>query len=347
MMQIGAVHFGGPDRPAGVLRDVLAQRIADVPAGGSIDWVTYYFRDRRLAADLIAARRRGVAVRVTLDGHPRAPRANDAVIALLRSELGDDLRAVRRAVDGTPVGRLLRPRLHEKLYCFSHPEPVALVGSFNPSGDEPERAPEVLREIGDHDRGHNLLVELREPALVEALVEHARRLHAARHTALDRFSAAANRSLFGGALTVHFWPRVRPDPIYAWLGRLTPGSRVRLAASHISGISSRRALCALAARGVAVEILSEATRRRVPSATQQALEAAGISFRRVICDPWLPMHNKFALVEGDRERWVIFGSFNWSEPSRRFNREIGILAGDARLFDILAERWQVLEADAV
>ena len=324
-MQIGAVHFGGPDRPAGALRDVLAQRIADVPAGGSIDWVTYYFRDRRLAADLIAARRRGVAVRVALDGHPRAA----------------------RATDGTPVGRLLRPRLHEKLYCFSHPEPVALVGSFNPSGDEPERAPEVLREIGDHDRGHNLLVELRDPALVAALVEHARRLHAARHAALDRFSPVANRSLFGDDLAVHFWPRVWPDPVYAWLRRLAPGSRVRLAASHISGVSSRSALRALAGRGVAVEILSEATQRRVPSATQHALEAAGVSFRRVICDPWLPMHNKFVLVEAGGERWVIFGSFNWTEPSRRFNREIGIVAGDARLFDSLAERWQILEATAV
>jgi phosphatidylserine/phosphatidylglycerophosphate/cardiolipin synthase-like enzyme len=346
-MQIGAVHFGGPDRPVGALRDVLAQRIADVPAGGCIDWVTYYFRDRRLAADLVAARRRGVRVRVTLDAHPRAPRANDAVIALLGSELGNGLRAVRRAADATPVGRLLRPRLHEKLYCFSHPEPVALVGSFNPSGDEPEQAPEVPREIGDHDRGHNLLVELCDPTLVAALAEHARRLHAARHTALDRFSPAANRPLFGGDLTVHFWPRVRPDPIYAWLRRLAPDSRVRLAASHVSGLSSRKALCALAARGVGVEILSEATRRRVPRKTQRALQAAGISFRRVTSEPWLPMHNKFALVERGRERWVIFGSFNWSEPSRRFNREIGVVACDPRLFDSLAQRWQALETDAV
>jgi phosphatidylserine/phosphatidylglycerophosphate/cardiolipin synthase-like enzyme len=346
-MQIGAVHFGGPDRPAGALRDVLAQRVAAVPAGGSIDWVTYYFRDRRLAADLIAARRRGVAVRVALDGHPRAPRANDAVIALLQPELGGGLRVVRCAADGTPVGRLLRPRLHEKLYCFSHPEPIALVGSFNPSGDEPEQAPEMLREIGDHDRGHNLLVELRGADLVAALMDHTRRLHAARHGALDRFSPAANRTLFGGALTIHFWPRVRPDPVYAWLRRLAPGSRLRLAASHISGVSSRRALRALAARDVAVEIVSEATRRRVPPETQRKLMAAGICFRRVISDPWLPMHNKFVLVETGRERWVIFGSFNWSEPSRRFNREIGILASDPQLFDALEERWGVLEAGAV
>ncbi|HEY5658780.1 MAG TPA: phospholipase D-like domain-containing protein [Myxococcota bacterium] len=346
-MEIGAVHFGGPDRPAGALRDVLAERIAAVPAGGAIDWITYYFRDRRLAQDLIAARHRGVDVRVTLDGHPRSPRANAAVIALLAPELGRGLRAVRRSVDATPVGRLLRPRLHEKLYCFSHPEPVALVGSFNPSGDAAEQAPDVVREIGDHDRGYNLLVELRGAELTAALVAHARRLHAARHGALDRFTAAANRPLCAGDLAVHFWPRARPDPIYAWLRRLGRGDRVRVAASHVSGPSARRALCALAARGAGVEIVSEATQRRVPPEMQRRLSAAGVSFRRLVSDPWLPMHDKFALVEAGGERWSIFGSFNWSEPSRRFNREIGIFSRDARLFDALAERWGELRARAV
>jgi phosphatidylserine/phosphatidylglycerophosphate/cardiolipin synthase-like enzyme len=68
------VTFGGPDRPRGCLRDLLAQRIEAVPPGGAIDWATYYFRDRRLAGDLIRARERGVEVRVTIDGRPRSPR---------------------------------------------------------------------------------------------------------------------------------------------------------------------------------------------------------------------------------------------------------------------------------
>ena len=60
-MSDSQVHFGGPDRPVGLLRDLLAERIALVPTGGSIDWVTYYFRDRRLATALVEARGRGVA----------------------------------------------------------------------------------------------------------------------------------------------------------------------------------------------------------------------------------------------------------------------------------------------
>ena len=51
-MSDSRVHFGGPDRPVALLRDLLAERIARVPEGGSIDWVTYYFRDRPLAQKL-------------------------------------------------------------------------------------------------------------------------------------------------------------------------------------------------------------------------------------------------------------------------------------------------------
>ena len=43
------VYFGGPDKPIGALRNLLADKIDAVPPGGSIDWVTYYFRDRPLA----------------------------------------------------------------------------------------------------------------------------------------------------------------------------------------------------------------------------------------------------------------------------------------------------------
>ncbi len=343
-MSDSQVHFGGPDRPVGALRDLLAERVARVPAGGSIDWVTYYFRDRRLADALVEARERGVEVRVTLDGHPRTPHANDAVIAILESGLRDGLRVVRSRLDGTALGKISRPRLHEKLYCFSHPTPVAFVGSFNPSGDFPEIDPGVIEVIGDHDRAHNLLVELRNPALARDLIGHARSLHAARHGCSDRFAASANRTLRHGRYSVYFWPCARRHPIMKSLLDLERGSRVRIAASHISGSSSLNGLCALAARGVAIEIVTESTRRRVPLDAEQRLVHAGISVRRLVADEWIPMHDKFALVEGAHRKQVIFGSFNWSEPSYRFNREIGICAEDPRLFAALAERWDQLSA---
>jgi phosphatidylserine/phosphatidylglycerophosphate/cardiolipin synthase-like enzyme len=340
------IHFGGPDRPQGCLRDLLAGRIEAVPPGGAIDWVTYYFRDRRLAAALLRACERGVQVRISLDGRPRTPRANEAVIRMLRGAPGGGLRVVAHPMDGAPWGKLLRPRLHEKLYCFSHPEPVAFIGSFNPSGDDPEEDPEVLREIGDHDRGHNMLVGLRDAVLVDGLVEHARVLHGRRHGAFDRFRPASNRELRSDGLAIHFLPRVRLDPVMALLRRCGAEHRVRIAASHLSGRTSLGALGALAGRGATVEVLAEPTVRRVPRSAEKQLRAAGVDLRRVVHPEGLPMHAKFALIDGRGERRVVFGSFNWTEPSRRFNREIGVIASDPRLFDSFEERWEILRSQS-
>jgi len=345
-MSDSQVYFGGPDRPVGFLRDLLAERVARIPAGGSIDWVTYYFRDRRLAAALIEAHERGVGVRVTLDGHPRTPHANNAVINILKAGLGDGLRVVSGRLDGTPLGKIARPRLHEKLYCFSHPTPVAFVGSFNPSSDSPESEPEVIEVIGDHDRAHNLLVELGHLDLVHALRDHARSLQLARHGCSDRFASSANRRLQHGGYSVYFWPRARRHPVMELLLDLERGSRVRIAASHISGSSSVSGFCALAARGLKIEILTEATHRRVPLKVEQRLAHAGISLRRLTADEWVPMHNKFVLVETSSLKATIFGSFNWSEPSYRFNREIGVSTEDPLLFKAFADRWDQLAAAA-
>jgi len=86
--------------------------------------------------------------------------------------------------------------------------------------------------------------------------------------------------------------------------------------------------------------------RRVPARAQQRLAAAGIPVRRVLDPQGLPMHDKFLLVEAPGQRWVAFGSFNWSEPSRRFNREIGVMADAPALFDALVGRWETLTARA-
>jgi len=198
--------FGGPDRPRGYLRDKLSEHITAVPSGGEIDWVTYYFRDRRLAQDLLQARHRGVRVRLTLEKSPRTGRANEQVLSMLSGPdgLGDGLRAVAHRL---LPGLLWTPHLHEKIYCFSHPRPIALVGSFNPSGDDPETEPDVIDEILDHDRGHNLLVGIHGDALVDGLVQHTRRMHDGGHGILERFDNQLNKPLRDTDTTILFWPR--------------------------------------------------------------------------------------------------------------------------------------------
>src|SRR5690349_20581751 len=251
------IYFGGPDRPSGYLRDVLAAHIAAVPAGGAIDWMTYYFRDMGLGEALVQAHRRGVKVTVTLEGKPRVPYANDKVITLLSrpDALGKALRIIRLPGIPAPRGKSWKPQLHEKLYCFSHPTPIAFVGSFNPSGNMPHEEQNILREIGDQDRGHNVLVGIMDPPLVAQLVKHARQLHRMPLGLLYRFSADANREIKSGETAVYFWPRIGPHPVVRFLNHISDSARLRVVASHIRAESAIQVMAELARRGVNTHIL--------------------------------------------------------------------------------------------
>ena len=171
--QTPRVLFGGPDLPPRALRNELQARIEAVPARGKIAWSTYYFRDRALAQALMAASDRGVQVMLRIEGEPRFPEVNREVIAMLEEH---GLKG-RLKVHRPPQRRFEKryPYWHSKIYCFSHPEPVALVGSFNPSGDVPEDV-EIIANIGDQDRGHNLLVEFRGRQVFRVLRARVQRM---------------------------------------------------------------------------------------------------------------------------------------------------------------------------
>ena len=129
----------------------MQARIEAVPRGGRIAWSTYYFRDRALARALMEASDRGVEVLLRIEGEPRFPEVNQSVIAMLETHgLGGGVKVHRSPMH--PEEKRY-PYWHSKIYCFSHPSPAALIGSFNPSGDEPEDA-QIIADIGDQDRGH-------------------------------------------------------------------------------------------------------------------------------------------------------------------------------------------------
>jgi phosphatidylserine/phosphatidylglycerophosphate/cardiolipin synthase-like enzyme len=340
------IHFGGPDFRSGRLRDLLSEYIEAVPPGGYIDWVTYYFRNRQLAQRLIKAHRRGVRVTVTLEGCPRLKTANNAVIAMLAGPegLGDGFRTVSLPSFPTPSGRLRKPYLHTKLYCFSHPTPVALIGSFNPTGDNPEVRPDIAHELGNHDRGHNLLIGLRGPKLVDGLTAQARMLNRSRLNLLHYFSARLNGFLEEGNTKIYFWPRLRKHPIMRFLYQACPGARIRIAASHLKGRVTVSALTNLARRGANLEVITDSNLRRVPTQVELMFSKAEIPFARVKHPEGLPMHNKFVIVEKSGQRWVIFGSFNWTTRSYWLNYEIGAISTDDTLFKAMSQRWESLKS---
>ncbi|MDP6184003.1 MAG: phospholipase D-like domain-containing protein [Gammaproteobacteria bacterium] len=319
----------------------MSERIAAVRRGGEIDWVTYYFRDRRLAEELLRAHRRGVRVRLTIEKTPRLRHANERVLSMLRGPdgLGEGLRAISHRL---LPGLRWKPHLHEKIYCFSEPKPVAFVGSFNPSGDVPEAEPQIINDIMDHDRGHNALVALHERDLVNGLTEHARRMHTAPHGILERFDRTMNQPIGAEETVIHFLPRLGPDPVSALLARFGNGAKAKFAASHIKGWGATSGFVGLARRGADVEVLAEDSRRRVPPSIDRQLADAGVKLTRFPHRTNLPMHHKFALIEDQRGCWTAFGSYNWTTRSRWLNHEVCVITPDRDLFEAFAERWEVL-----
>jgi phosphatidylserine/phosphatidylglycerophosphate/cardiolipin synthase-like enzyme len=329
------IHFGGPDLPAKALRDLLQRRIEATPAGAAITWITYYFRDRGLAQALVAAHQRGVRVRVIIEARPRRRGANAAVIAILAGGLREDLRLHRT--------RLVNARLHAKIYAFSGPEPETFIGSFNPSGDTPED-PQVVAEIGDQDRGHNLLVAFRDPADAAALHDHA--LEVWKSRGISRFRPSQNRMLRLNSANVHFYPRLRIGIVEAELAKLEKGDVVRAAVSHLHHGQFTRRLMQAVGRGARVELVVHDTRRRVPQAVVTDLAAAGVAIQRYCHPEDLPMHGKFVLLERGGRRAAYVGSLNYNFNSQVLNQEILVRTEDAGLIDALQARFTEIARQA-
>ena len=336
--RIGRIEYGGPDLPPRRLRDLLEEHVDASPPGSRIDWATYYFRDRALAAALIRASDRGVRVRLALEPAPRRNDANHAVAAMLS----------QHGLNGGFTPRLpmrrLAGRLHAKIYTFSHPG-IAWVGSFNPSGDSIED-PEIIADIGDQDRGHNLLLGIEQPKLVEALQRHVGRLAAERPDRLDRFRLSFNLPVRGDGATLYFYPRLRTRLVEGEIDSLQGGDAVKAAVSHMQSGALSESLRAAVGRKVSVELLVHDTERRVAADLVQDLADWGVDVRRVRHAEDLPMHAKFVVLErkGSLSAWL--GSYNFNRRASRKNAEILAHIEDRPLIDSLRGRFEKIAAMA-
>lgn len=332
----GGIAFGGPDLPPRHLRDLLQSLVDSAPPGSRIDWATYYFRDRALAEALIRASDRGVDVRLVIDGHPRRAGSNDAVAALLG---GHGLKGgfhVRRG------GALSPGHLHSKIYGFGD---FALIGSFNPSGDEPEDA-QVIAEIGDQDRGHNLLLRIGAPDLVQALRDEVAYLCADQSSLTARFRSAANRVVETADARLCFYPRLRTLQVEPEIDALERGDRFRGAISHLKAGPLTEAIIRAALRGVTTELLVHDTERRVPGALVRRLAATGVDIRRVVDRDGLPMHAKFLLLDHGTASAAWLGSYNYNPRSRWLNAELLYRTTAADTIAVLAQRYTAIAAMA-
>lgn len=336
------VYWGGPDRPSRCLRDLLEKRIHAVPRGGEILWLTYYFRDEGLASALVQAKHRGVKVRVAIEGKPRTGAVNSRVSKCLQCDGGlapGGFRAINHCLADNRFFRT--SRLHEKLYYFSHPTPSVLVGTFNPSGNTPED-PEILNKIGDQDRGHNMLVDIHDPVLVEGLYNHAGHLFGAPHGPWERFLPENNRIVSSGTTRILFFPRWQRHDLDLLFEGLKLGSTLRVAVSHLNDRRICKHMLNMAREGVNIEVIAHDTQRRVPSWVEKQMLQNGIAFRRYVHAEKLPMHNKFMLFESSQRRIVTFGSMNLSVRSLHANHELLVISEDNFLYQEMEKRWHAM-----
>lgn len=328
------IYYGGPDQAPRALRDLLQARVDAAPPGSEITWATYYFRDQGLADSLVAAQRRGVRVRVRIEGSPRRGKANDAVVETLREGLGEGLR-LHRSWLGTA-------HLHAKIYAFSGPKPEVLIGSFNPSGDvTPD--PKLIADIGDQDRGQNLLVGFRDPDVARALRRQAERLWAGK---VGRFARRENRSVKLQTARLYFFPRLRPGVVERRIARLGPGDSVQAAISHMDQGPFARQLADAARRGAEIDLVVHDTKRRVPKGVVRELDAAGVNVRRYCDREGLPMHAKFVVIDDGGHRSAWFGSLNYTVTSRYLNKEILARSTDAAVVEDLEARFETIAQQA-
>jgi len=290
-----------------------------------------------LAQALIRASDRGVRVTLALEPDPRRAGANDAVIAILQSHgLKGGFHLYRPAPKD-------RGHLHAKIYAFSHPD-IAWIGSFNPSGDDPEDS-DVIADIGDQDRGHNLLLGIENSKITAALRRHVHRLSGWSPIPLNR-RISFNRTVEAAGTKLYFYPRLMAYPIERSVERLTAGERLRGAISHLKAGRLTEALSSAASRGVKVELLVHDTHRRVPSELVEQLAAEGIGIVRVGHPEDLPMHAKFLLIEHKNERVAWVGSYNFNKKSRRHNAEILLKIDDPSVYDVLENRFEKIAETA-
>jgi hypothetical protein len=330
--QLGRVEFGGPDLPPRRLRDLLQSHVDRAAPGSRIDWATYYFRDRALAEALIRASDRGVNVRLVMEPEPRRLEANQPVIALLRAHGLNGGFYLR-----SPRGRGgVEGNLHAKIYAFSDPE-IAWIGSFNPSGNDPED-PAVIAEIGDQDRGHNLLLGIERPKLVAALRGFIDRLIDPPATSLWlRWSSYGH--VQDGDSRLYLYPRILTWAVEPSVALLPRSGSVRAAISHLKMGPLTWALAKAAGRGALIDLLVHDTERRVSAKAFDFLERAGVRIRRVADPDDLPMHAKFILVTRNKWTKAWLGSHNFNVKSRLHNAEVLLSTRDQQVVAALSKRF--------
>jgi phosphatidylserine/phosphatidylglycerophosphate/cardiolipin synthase-like enzyme len=286
---------------------------------------------------LIEAANRGVKVSLVLEASPRVSHANDDVYQLLKRSGNIEIRYVRHYSPHRSIFGGL-PKVHEKIYYFKdNKRAFAYIGSYNPSGRENDD-PQIIKRIGDQDRGHNFLVEIDDDLLVDELYNHCVLMKDTTHGFFEIFKKG-KKEVSNLDTTLYFFPWAGLKSIVNFLNLAEENDKIYISASHIWLFGITGIFLKLRKKNVDIEIISHDTKRRFPKVVQKKLEKYSINCLRYQHPENYPMHNKFILIEKKNEKLVGFGSLNLTNRSLFESHEIFAVTKDESVVAAFKQRW--------
>lgn len=349
----------GSDAEQMAIMNKITKAIDGTKRGAIIRMAMFSFTIEAFADKLIAARKRGVTVRLILDDHARYP-AWDRMVAAL----GSDPRKANYAVacHGACLTENEPSYMHTKVYMFSKTggvSNVVIVASANPTYFQARRG---------WNNGYTLVGD---QVLYDAFERNFEMMaYGARKVKQPTTSPNAYFTATSGKYKVYFFPKsgvgASNDPVYGILGNirctgLAPGygsggrTTIKIAMYQWSILRVRLAerIWALDDQGCKVTIMFDPTRvdpgvlgalmkkggrhggpTIVPAATDENEDS--------VVDQMV--HDKYMLINGvyagDTSAKVVFtGSANWTNNALHYNDEFMLRIWDSKVYDAFAKHW--------
>lgn len=334
------IYFGGPDLKKNILRDILLDRINHSRPGSKIIWVCYYLNEPMIIESLLQAANNNIDIDIIIDENPRCPDINDNFLSALNSSNKINVFKVRLKKFWNFFGIKWNPHLHSKLYYFSFPKPHALIGSYNPTASTDHLSNHQIDEIGDHSISHNVLASISDPVVIDKLLEYSETLKSSITRNISRISLLHNHTHQCNQWLLNFLPSITKHPLNKLFLKNDNNASIKCAISHLKGPGITRPLKSALKKGKKIEIVLEASKRRISSQHLSFLDSNHINYHQPVLDNHCLMHNKFVIYKSDAEHRVMFGSFNWSTRSRFLNHEIVASTDNSEIVNEFELRWQ-------
>jgi len=312
------------------IENLLIELIGRALPGSRLRAAVYTFTRATVAQALIAAHRRGVDVRVVIDGS--AHLAATSVVPSLVTGLGRTRVTSCSAPGSACLGTGI---MHHKTYLFSAlndgSRSVVVQTSYNPTAGQLRRHNDALVIRGDS----------RLFATFERTFEDQRRdtVHSNYYRIQDGYFRTR----------AYFHPRATGDTVVSILNSVdcTGGGRIRAAMAFFTNarLEVARALAARQRAGCTVEVVIGSEGIPPGRDVLATLREMGVRVTLYPLRSGWGLHSKYLLLDArlggstTTRRLVFTGSHNWTGPSLRTNDETLLRIDNAAVYDAYLANW--------